>query len=76
MEFDSSGKLISDPEMTININGLNGSADNSFTLSLANSTQQNMGKEVGSIKTPVVDGYAAGDLVGYSISDVRSNCHG
>ena len=69
MEFDSSGKLISDPEMTININGLNGSADNSFTLSLANSTQQNMGKEVGSIKTPVVDGYAAGDLVGYSISD-------
>ena len=69
MEFDSSGKLISDPEMTININGLNGSAANSFTLSLANSTQQNMGKEVGSIKTPVVDGYAAGDLVGYSISD-------
>ncbi|MCX8650894.1 flagellar hook protein FlgE [Gilliamella sp. B2776] len=69
MEFDSSGKLISDPEMTININGLNGSADNSFTLSLASSTQQNMGKEVGSIKTPIIDGYAAGDLVGYSIND-------
>lgn len=69
MEFDSSGKLISDPEMTINLNGLNGSADNTFTLSLASSTQQNMGKELGSIKTPIVDGYAAGDLVGYSIND-------
>ena len=69
MEFDSSGKLISDPEMTINLNGLNGSADNTFTLSLANSTQQNMGKEVGSIKAPIIDGYAAGDLVGYSIND-------
>ena len=69
MEFDSSGKLISDPEMTINLNGLNGSADNTFTLSLASSTQQNMGKELGSVKTPIVDGYAAGDLVGYSIND-------
>ena len=69
MEFDSSGKLISEPEMTINLNGLNGSADNTFTLSLANSTQQNMGKEVGSIKAPIIDGYAAGDLVGYSIND-------
>ena len=69
MEFDSSGKLISDPEMTINLNGLNGSADNTFTLSLANSTQQNMGKEIGSIKAPIIDGYAAGDLVGYSIND-------
>ena len=69
LEFDSSGKLISDPEMTINLNGLNGSADNTFTLSLANSTQQNMGKEVGSIKAPIIDGYAAGDLVGYSIND-------
>ncbi|MFQ0992859.1 flagellar hook protein FlgE [Gilliamella apicola] len=69
MEFDSSGKLISDPEMTINLNGLNGSADNTFTLSLANSTQQNMGKELGSIKAPIIDGYAAGDLVGYSIND-------
>ena len=69
MEFDSSGKLISEPNMTININGLNGSANNSFTLSLANSTQQNMGKEVGSIKTPIVDGYAPGDLVGYTIND-------
>lgn len=69
MEFDSSGKLISDPEMTVNINGINGSADNTFTLSLANSSQQNMGKEVGSIKTPVVDGYAPGDLVGYHINN-------
>ncbi|MCX8618037.1 flagellar hook protein FlgE [Gilliamella sp. B2923] len=69
MEFDSTGKLISDPDMTINLNGLNGSADNSFTLSFTNSSQQNMGKEVGSIKTPVVDGYAAGDLVGYSIAN-------
>lgn len=69
MEFDSSGKLISDPEMTINLNGLNGSADNTFTLSLASSTQQNMGKELGSVKTPIVDGYPAGDLVGYSIND-------
>ena len=69
MEFDSSGKLISDPEMTINLNGINGSADNTFTLSLASSTQQNMGKELGSVKTPIVDGYAAGDLVGYSIND-------
>ncbi|OCG10724.1 flagellar hook protein FlgE [Gilliamella apicola] len=69
MEFDSSGKLISEPEMTINLNGLNGSADNTFTLSLANSTQQNMGKELGSIKAPIIDGYAAGDLVGYSIND-------
>ncbi|MFQ0999494.1 flagellar hook protein FlgE [Gilliamella sp. BG6] len=69
MEFDSSGKLISDPEMTIDINGINGSADNSFTLSLAKSSQQNMGKELGSIKNPVVNGYAPGDLVGYSIND-------
>ncbi|MCX8640165.1 flagellar hook protein FlgE [Gilliamella sp. B3172] len=69
MEFDSTGKLISDPDMTINLNGINGSADNSFTLSFTNSSQQNMGKEVGSIKTPVVDGYAAGDLVGYSIAN-------
>ena len=69
MEFDSTGKLISDPDMSINLNGINGSADNSFTLSFTNSSQQNMGKEVGSIKTPVVDGYAAGDLVGYSIAN-------
>ena len=69
MEFDSTGKLISDPDMTVNLNGINGSADNSFTLSFTNSSQQNMGKEVGSIKTPVVDGYAAGDLVGYSIAN-------
>lgn len=69
MEYDVTGQLISEPDMTINLNGINGSADNSFTLSLRNSTQQNLGKETGSIKTPVIDGYAAGDLVGYSISD-------
>lgn len=69
MAFDTSGKLISEPEMSININGIKGAAANSFTLSLANSSQQNLDKEAGSVKTPIVDGYVAGELVGYSIND-------
>lgn len=69
MTFDTSGKLISEPEMLININGIKGAAANSFTLSLANSSQQNLDKEAGSVKTPIVDGYVAGELVGYSIND-------
>ncbi|AJA46029.1 flagellar hook protein FlgE [Frischella perrara] len=69
MTFDSTGKLISDPEMTIDIAGIKGAADSSFTLSFVNSSQQNIGKEMGSVKNPIVDGYAAGDLIGYSIND-------
>jgi len=31
MEFDTAGRLISNPDMTINVNGINGSANNTFT---------------------------------------------
>ena len=69
MEFDTAGKLISNPDMTINVNGINGSANNTFTLTYQNSTQQNLGKEAGSVKSPYADGFAAGDLVGFNIND-------
>ena len=69
MEFDTAGRLISNPDMTINVNGINGSANNTFTLSYLNSTQQNLGKEAGSVKSPYADGFAAGDLVGFNIND-------
>lgn len=69
MTFDSSGKLTSNPELTIDFNGLKGATNGSFKLSLANSTQQNLGKEAGSVKNPVIDGYKAGNLIGFSIND-------
>lgn len=69
MEFDTSGRLISNPNMSITVNALNGSAQNTFSISLAHSSQQNLGKEAGSVKTPVADGYAPGDLIGYNINN-------
>jgi len=68
MKFDSSGKLVSSAEMEIALNGLRGALDSRVTLSLVNSTQQNLGKEPGSAKAPVVDGYLAGNLVGFTVN--------
>lgn len=69
MKFDSSGKLTSSSEMKITLNGLRGALASDVTLSLINSTQQNLGKEPGSAKAPVVDGYSAGNLVGFTVHD-------
>lgn len=69
MKFDESGKLVSSPEMKIVLNGLRGALAGDVTLSLVNSTQQNLGKEPGSVKAPVVDGYSAGNLVRFTVDD-------
>ncbi|AUH00366.1 flagellar hook protein FlgE [Prodigiosinella confusarubida] len=69
LTFSSSGALTSTTPATWNINldTLNGSAASTFTMSFAGSVQQNSGSN--STKTPTQDGYAPGDLTGYSISD-------
>lgn len=68
MEFNSLGKLISEPVKEFTLKGLNGAGDNLVKLTLANSTQQNLGKEPGNQKSMLIDGYAAGNMVGYSIN--------
>lgn len=77
LEFTESGALKSqtpaaDPTATtgastIPLPSLNGSLASTFTLDFAGSVQQNFGAN--SNKTPTQNGYAPGDLVGYSVSD-------
>lgn len=70
MEFDSTGKLKTpNLEIKIDFKGLKGATDGSFALSLTGSTQQNLGKEPGTSKNPTIDGYKAGNLIGFSIND-------
>lgn len=68
MNFDARGMLTTDAQQTITIQGANGAAaDQSFTLNLIGSTQQNTGGcQFGN---PTQDGYAPGDLTGYTINN-------
>lgn len=55
------------PEFDIPLTGLNGSASGKFTLSLANSMQQNTGSN--DIVATNQNGYKPGNLVSYQIND-------
>ncbi|WP_294912719.1 flagellar hook protein FlgE [Tatumella sp. UBA2305] len=68
MTFDENGVLTSAPQQTLVIQGSNGAAANqSITLSLLNSMQQNTGTST--FGSPEQDGFAPGDLTGYRIND-------
>jgi len=68
MTFDENGILTSSPQQTLVIQGSNGAAANqSITLSLLNSMQQNTGAST--FGSPEQDGFAPGDLTGYRIND-------
>ncbi len=68
MTFDQNGVLTSNPQQTLVIQGSNGAAANqSITLSMLNSMQQNTG--ACTFGSPEQDGFAPGDLTGYSIND-------
>ncbi|MBJ7220408.1 MULTISPECIES: flagellar hook protein FlgE [unclassified Brenneria] len=65
--FNSSGVLTSGTELTIETNGINGSADNSFTLAFTGTTQQSA--SASSISSSSQDGYTAGSLSSYTINN-------
>ncbi|PWC17431.1 flagellar hook protein FlgE [Brenneria corticis] len=66
MEFSSNGALLNTEPMAVAVDPLNGSDGVDFTLSFAGSLQQNSDS---STKTPTQNGYAPGELTGYSIND-------
>lgn len=66
LSFDSNGALTTTTPITITMASLNGSAASNFTLNFAGSVQQNSDS---STKTPTQNGYAPGELTGYSIND-------
>ncbi|MEO3989049.1 flagellar hook protein FlgE [Pseudocitrobacter cyperus] len=69
--YDAAGVLATaanaNPEITIAVDSLNGSAAGSFTLSFLNSMQQNTGAN--NIVATSQNGYAPGDLVSYQINE-------
>lgn len=68
MTFDENGVLTSAPQQTLVIQGSNGAAANqSITLSMLNSMQQNTG--TCTFGSPEQDGFAPGDLTGYRVND-------
>ena len=68
MTFDENGILTSDPQQSLVIQGANGAAaDQSISLSMLNSMQQNTGTST--FGNPVQDGFAPGVLTGYMIND-------
>lgn len=70
LTFDNAGILTGGGNINITTQSINGSAVNTFQLDLTKSIQQNLGKDVaGTTKSKVVDGYMAGNLVGYQIDD-------
>ncbi|PWC14284.1 flagellar hook protein FlgE [Brenneria roseae subsp. americana] len=67
LEFDSSGRLIAGADLTVETNGINGSADNEFTISFTGTTQQSA--SASSISSSDQDGYTAGSLSSYTINN-------
>jgi len=68
MSFDENGQLMSDAMQSITIQGSNGAAANqALTLDFAGSSQQNTGET--QFGNPKQDGYAPGDLTGFTIND-------
>ena len=68
LSFDENGQLTSDAMQSITIQGSNGAAANqAFTLDFAGSSQQNTGET--QFGNPKQDGYAPGDLTGFTIND-------
>ncbi|SER14616.1 flagellar hook protein FlgE [Rosenbergiella nectarea] len=68
MSFDANGQLTSDAMQSITIQGANGAAaDQALTLDFAGSSQQNTGET--QFGNPKQDGYAPGDLTGFTIND-------
>ncbi|MBT0716751.1 flagellar hook protein FlgE [Rosenbergiella epipactidis] len=68
MSFDENGQLTSDAMQSITIQGSNGAAANqALTLDFAGSSQQNTGET--QFGNPKQDGYAPGDLTGFTIND-------
>ncbi|ARU93629.1 flagellar hook protein FlgE [Tatumella citrea] len=68
MTFDENGVLTSAPQQTLVIQGSNGAAANqSITLSMLNSMQQNTG--TCTFGSPEQDGFAPGDLTGYRVNE-------
>lgn len=79
LTFDGSGKLTSQSQIIppattpttgpsqLTLNTLNGSTQTNFTLDFAGSLQQNFGSN--SNKSPTQDGYAPGNLTGYSVNN-------
>lgn len=68
ISFDENGQLTSDAMQSITIQGSNGAAANqALTLDFAGSSQQNTGET--QFGNPKQDGYAPGDLTGFTIND-------
>ena len=68
MSFDENGQLMSDAMQSITIQGSNGAAANqALTLDFTGSSQQNTGET--QFGNPKQDGYAPGDLTGFTIND-------
>ncbi|MBT0726632.1 flagellar hook protein FlgE [Rosenbergiella australiborealis] len=68
MTFDQNGQLTSDALQSITIQGSNGAAPNQvFTLNFAGTSQQNSGES--QFGNPKQDGYAPGDLTGFTINN-------
>ncbi|WP_241645236.1 flagellar hook protein FlgE [Rosenbergiella metrosideri] len=68
MSFDENGQLTSDAMQSITIQGSNGAAANqALTLDFSGSSQQNTGET--QFGNPKQDGYAPGDLTGFTIND-------
>lgn len=66
LEFSSNGAITTPGPFTLAMNSLNGSAASSFTLNFAGSMQQNSDSNT---KSPTQNGYAPGELTGYSVND-------
>ncbi len=67
MTFNESGQLTSADSVTLDMASLNGSAAQTFTLSLTGSQQQNNGKT--DFGAPAQDGYKPGSMTGYQINN-------
>jgi len=68
LNFDENGQLISEPRQAITLQGANGAAANqNIILDFVGSSQQNTGES--QFGNPQQDGYAPGDLTGFTINN-------
>lgn len=67
LTFDSSGNLTGTASLTVDTNGINGSANNSFTIDFTGTTQQSASQST--INSATQDGYASGSLSSYTINN-------
>ncbi|MFE8153175.1 flagellar hook protein FlgE [Brenneria goodwinii] len=67
LTFDSSGNLTGTTSLTVDTNGINGSANNSFTIDFTGTTQQSASQST--INSATQDGYASGSLSSYTINN-------